>query len=59
MAGELLHQYQLGGAAVPKVDDTDFKTVVLAVATSPFYFLGTAGLIHWLSGKDNRYDNDG
>jgi hypothetical protein len=59
VAGGLLQQYQRGGAAVPRVDDTDFKTVVLAVATSPFYFLGTAGLIHWLSGKDNRYDNDG
>ena len=59
VAGGLLHQYQLGDVAIPKVDDTDFKAVVLAVATSPAYFTHTAGLIRWLSGKDDRYNNDG
>jgi hypothetical protein len=55
----LLHQYQLGVAGIPVVDDTAFKALVLAVATDPHYFLGTPGLVNWLSGKDDRYDNDG
>ena len=59
VAGGLLHHYQLGDVAIPKVDDTDFKAVVLAVATNPAYFTHTAGLIRWLSGNDDRYKNDG
>jgi hypothetical protein len=59
VAGKLLHQYQLGAAGIPKVDDSAFKAVVLAVATDPFYFKKKAGLVRWLSGKDNRYKHDG
>jgi hypothetical protein len=59
VAGKLLHQYQVGDVAVPKVDDSDFQAVVLAVLTSPAYFTHTAGLIRWLIGKDDRYINDG
>jgi hypothetical protein len=58
-AGHLLHQYQVGVAGIPKVDDTDFRTLVLAVATDPFYFNRRAGLIRWLSGENDRYKNDG
>ena len=55
----LLHQYQLGVAGIPAVDDTAFKALVLAVLTDPHYFLGTPGLVNWLRGQDDRYDNDG
>jgi hypothetical protein len=58
VARGLLHQYQLGDVAIPTVDDTAFKTLVLAVATDPYYFSKTAGLIHWFTG-DNRYTHDG
>ena len=58
VAGKLLHQYQLGDVAIPKVDDTAFKTLVLAVATNSYYFSRTAGLIRWFRGK-NRYQHDG
>jgi hypothetical protein len=58
VAGKLLHQYQLGGAGPPKVDDTDFKTVVLAVATDSVYFTHPAGLIRWFVRRD-RYQHDG
>jgi hypothetical protein len=27
--------------------------------TDPHYFLGTPGLVNWLRGQDDRYDNDG
>jgi hypothetical protein len=59
VAGKLLHQYQLGAAGIPKVDDSAFKTVVLAVATDSLYFDKKAGLIRWLGGKDDRYKQDG
>ena len=55
----LLHQYQLGVAGIPAVDDTAFKALVIAVLTDPHYFLGTPGLVNWLRGQDDRYDNDG
>jgi hypothetical protein len=58
VARGLLHHYQLGDVAVPKVDDTAFKILVLAVAIDPTYFSRTAGLIHWFTG-DNRYTHDG
>jgi hypothetical protein len=59
VATGLLHQYQLGVSGTPRADDTDFKTLVLAVATDPHYISRPAGIISWLSGKDDRYDNDG
>jgi hypothetical protein len=58
VAGRLLHQYQLGIVGTPRVDDTAFKRLTLAVATDPTYFSGTAGLIHWFTG-DNHYTHDG
>jgi hypothetical protein len=58
VARRLLHQYQLGDVAIPTVDDTAFKTLVLAVAIDPTYLTGTAGLIHWFTGN-NRYTHDG
>jgi hypothetical protein len=58
VAGGLLHQYQLGDVAIPKVDDTAFKTLILAVATDSYYFSRTAGIIRWFRGK-NRYQHDG
>lgn len=58
VAGGLLDQYQRGDVAVPRADDTAFKTLVLAVATDSYYFSRTAGLIRWFRGK-NRYKHDG
>jgi hypothetical protein len=58
VAGGLLHQYQLGDVAIPKVDDTAFKTLVLAVATDSYYFSRTAGMIRWFRGRDH-YKHDG
>ena len=58
VAGGLLHQYQLGNVAIPKVDDTAFKTLVLAVALDSYYFSRTAGIIRWFRGK-SRYKHDG
>jgi hypothetical protein len=58
VAGKLLHQYQLGKVATPRVDDTAFKKLVLTVAMHPTYLTDTAGLIHWFAGADH-YTHDG
>ena len=58
VARKLLHQYQLGNVALPRVDNTAFKTLVLAVAMHPTYLTDTAGLIHWFTGA-SHYTHDG
>ena len=58
VADGLLRQYAVGVAGIPKVDDSTWRALVLAVAINPTYFLDTAGLIHWFSGTD-RYTHDG
>jgi len=45
VAGGLLHQYQLGDVAIPKVDDTAFKTLVLALLSGQ-----RANRFSWLAG---------
>jgi hypothetical protein len=58
VADGLLHQYQVGDVAIPKVDETTWRGLVLAVAMNPTYFTKTAGLVHWFGGAD-RYTHDG
>ncbi len=58
VAEGLLRQYQKGDVPTPKVDETAWNTLVLAVAMNPTYLTKTAGLIHWFGGADS-YTHDG
>ena len=58
VADGLLQQYQKGDVPIPRVDETAWNTLVLAVAMNPTYLTKTAGLIHWFGGADS-YTHDG
>jgi hypothetical protein len=61
VADRLLHQYQLGQAAIPRVDEQAFRTLRGYVAMDPAYVKddGPASLKHLITGKDDRYAYDG
>jgi hypothetical protein len=66
VADALLHEYQLGNVAVPPVDAGQFRTLLLAVATTPIYLLPStpggstpAGLFGGFMGGPVRYVHNG
>jgi hypothetical protein len=58
VADGVLRQYQKGDVPIPKVDETAWSTLVLAVAMNPTYLMKEAGLVHWFGGADS-YTHDG
>jgi hypothetical protein len=59
VADRLLHQYQLGGAGIPRVDDQAFQVLRLQIAADTTYIGSPADLLHWAKPGENRYTHDG
>jgi hypothetical protein len=58
VADLLLHQYQLGRVAVPRVDTRAFESLRIQVASDQSYADTPAGWASWPTGTD-RYPEDG